>query len=280
MPQIAQRLREPAAFALLAFAVLATLFRTIDFLFAPGQTCFGSVCSGPNFSTRAIGAVDGLANPLMALVLVAAVFLAHFGTHLKQAKVVSLVALVTAGVALLFGAVALFASFGADGYTGWSKTESFFVGVAELAVYGIAAWLLLGYYQQHAPAQPKSVIGGPPPQVQFQQPGQWQQPGQTQQQAPAQGQWNPPVPQQQPPQQWGQQPQQPQGQQPQGQPWGTPPPPPAPPQQQGFAGGSDSMMTQAIPAVPQPQQPQQPAPPQQAAPETQQFPPVGNWTSE
>ena len=35
MPPIAQRLREPAAFVLLAYGALSTLFNTITFLFKP-----------------------------------------------------------------------------------------------------------------------------------------------------------------------------------------------------------------------------------------------------
>jgi hypothetical protein len=284
MPQIAQRLREPAAFVLLAYAAISTLFYTIDFLFAPGNPCASQFCAGPDFSDRAPAAISQLLSPVLVIVLLAAVVLAHVGTHLKSAKVISLVALIVAGVAALFGLIAVFSSFGSHS-GGWSKTEDFFLGLAQLAVLGVAGWLILGYFQQHAPARPAAGFGQPPQgfQQQWQQPGQWQ--GQPQQGPGPQGQ----------PQQWGQpqgqgQPQPPANpvQQPAAQPWG--PPPPAPPQQQqgqqqgqGFGGdgpGSDSMMTQAIPAMPQtPQAP--PAPPAgQAPPETQQFPPVGNWTTE
>jgi hypothetical protein len=298
MPEIAQRLREPAAFALLAYAALSTLLYSIDILFGPGQdgTCGTTLC-GAGFSNRAAGELETLTSPLVAAALVGAVVLAHVQSHIKMAKNVALAALITTGVALLVGVISLLAGFGSD-YGGWAKTETFFIGAAELAVLGIAGWFILGYYQMHAPAAPTQAFAPQNPPVQFQQPGQWQQPAQTQAApAPAQGQWNPPAPpqqqQQQAPQAWGPPAQQPppQAPQPQGNPWGPPPSAapqqPQPPQQQGFGGGAESMMTQAIPTIPRPPQPSQPpqppqppVPPQQPAPETQQFPPVGNWTTD
>ena len=256
MPPTAQRLREPAAFVLLGYGVISTLFNSITFLFGPGN-------SGSTFSQRAIGTVHTLDNVVLTAALVGAVMLAHVGTQLKLAKLISLVALVTIGVAALFGVVALFSTFGADSMmiSGWGKTTTFFVGLSELAVAGVGGWLILGYFQQHGPVRPVQPYGQPPA-------GQWQQPQQ---------QWQPPQAGAPAPQPWGPPQGGPQQQvPPQQQPWGAPPP--AGPQggaPQGAFNPSDSMATQAIPAIPQPQQP---AP--QPAPETQQFPPVGNWTSE
>jgi hypothetical protein len=242
---------------LLAYGAISTLFNTITFLFGPGET-------GSTFSQRAVGTTNVLLNPVVIGGLVGAVVLAHVISHLKLAKIISLVALVSIGVAALFGVVALFSAFGADSMvtTGWGKTVNFFVGIAELGVAGVAGWLVLGYFQQHGPATPAQPQFNQPPQGQWnQQPQQQWQPPQTN--APAPQPWGPPpAGQQQPqaPQQWG------------------PPPQQGAPQGGGFGGQSDSMATQAIPAVP-PAHQQQP-PQQQAAPETQQFPPVGNWTSE
>lgn len=306
MPQIAQRLREPAAFVLLAYAVLSTLFALIDFLFAPSSVCGSGGC-GWSFPDRALGAFPALAAPVLMLVLVASVVLAHVVEQIKSAKTVALVALITVGLDALFAVIALLAEFGArDG--GWDKTERFLVGVAQLAIVAVAGWFILGYFQMHAPERPAAPAEFQPPQKQFaqqQQQQQWQ--AQAQQHPQAAPAWQPP-PQQAPaapptpPQQgqWGQpqQPQQPQ-QQP-ASPWGQPQPPQQQgyEQQQGYAGGSESMMTQAIPTIqpqPTPQLKPQGTPqgqvthvtpptgnvgPGEAAPETQAFPPIGNWTSE
>ena len=258
MPPIAQRLREPAAFVLLALGAISTLFHTITFLFAPGQSDNGFGGAGTSFSYRAYSYGTELLNPVVIGALVGAVMLAHVQSHLKTAKVLSLVALITVGVAALFGLVALFAAFGADGVPGWDKTQNFFVVLAQLAVAGVAAWLILGYFQQHGPARPAPGYGQQPPAQQWGQPPQQQwQPPQTQ--APAPGAWGPPPAQQAPvapPQQWGQ------------------PQPPIPPQGAPGGGSPDAMMTQAIPTVP-------PAAPGAGGPQDGGGSlPVGNWTSD
>ncbi|GAA2062329.1 hypothetical protein GCM10009839_86810 [Catenulispora yoronensis] len=250
MPPIAQRLREPAAFVLLAFGAISTLFHSITFLFGPGQNNNG-FGGGPSFSDRAYLNAGTLVSIEVVVALLGAVWLAHLQTPLKTAKIVSLIALIAIGVADLFGVVALFAGFGADGPSGWDKTQSFFITVAALAVAGVASWLILGYFQQHAPVRPAGGYGQPQPQ------GQWGQPQ-------PQGQWGPPPQQQQPPQpqqQWGPPPQQ-QTAPPQPQ-WGQPQQSP----------DADAMMTQAIPTVPPAGQQQ---PPQQGEGGL----PIGNWTAE
>jgi len=251
MPPIAQRLREPAAFVLLAFGAISTLFTTITFLFGPGQDKgsvdpnFGAYVYHSTFSARAFKAAPGLVSIAVVVALVGAVWLAHLGTQLKNAKIITLAALVSIGVADLFGVVALFSAFGADGVSGWDKTQNFFVTLAELAVAGIGSWLILGYYQQYSPARPPAGFGQPPQQ-------QWGPPPQ---------QWGPPPQQQAPQQQPAPQPQ-----------WGQP----QPPQQQSQSQDSDSMMTQAIPTVPQAGQQQQQQPP----PQNEGGLPIGNWTAE
>lgn len=270
MPPTAQRLREPAAFVLLAFGAVSTFFFTVSFLFGPGE-------SGTTFSARAVEGYTELLNPLLPLALVAAVYLAHFGTQMKAAKAISLIALITIGVAALFGVIAVFSTFGYDGATGWNKTVIFFTGAAEIAIEAVAGMLLLGWFQQHAPARPAA-----PAAPAFAPQGQWQQPQPQQQWQPQAPQGVPGQPQQQQ-QQWGtpQPPQVPPQQQ-----WGTPAPQPQQPQQPpqapqgqhgGYQGGTDSMMTQAIPTMGQQQPPQ--APPQPPAEGGGPFP-VGNWTSE
>ena len=275
MPPIAQRLREPAAFALLAFGALSTLFNTITFLFGPGENNgFGGTST--TFSYRASQQVGHLLSVVVVAALVGAVYLAHASSQLKNAKVLTLLALITLGVADLFGVVALFSAFGADGTTGWEKTSTFFISLGKLAVAGVGSWLVLGYFQQHQPAAP--VGGFQQPQQQWgpgpqQQP--WQQPPAPQQQPQGQQQpWGPPPQQQVPPQTAPQQQPQPQPQ------WGQPQP-----QQD-----ADAMMTQAIPTVPpapqQPPQSQHGQHGQHGQQQGQQPPqqdgglPIGNWTSE
>ncbi|MEY9855357.1 hypothetical protein ABH935_000956 [Catenulispora sp. GAS73] len=259
MPPIAQRLREPAAFVLLAFGALSTLFNTITFLFGPGENNVG-LGGGPSFSDRAAAEVGNLLSVVVVAALVGSVVLAHLPSHLKQVKVLTLVSLITLGVADLFGVVALFSAFGANAATGWDKTSTFFISLGELAVAGVGSWLVLGYFQQHQPAKPAAGFQqpqqqwGPGPQQQPQQ--QWQQPPQPQ--APQGQPWGPPPPQQQAPQQPVPQQQPPQPQ------WGQPQP----------QHDADSMMTQAIPTVPPAPQGQQ-QPPQQDG-----GLPIGNWTSE
>ena len=124
---------------------------------------------------------------MVAAALVGAVYLAHHGTHMKAAKPISMVALISIGVAALFGVVALFSTFGVDGYSGWDKTVSFFVGVAKLGIDAVAGMLILGYFQQHAPVRPAA-----PAAPAFAPQGQWQQPQQPQ---PPQQQWQPQPPQ-------------------------------------------------------------------------------------
>jgi hypothetical protein len=264
MPPIAQRLREPAAFVLLAFGAISTLFHTITFLFGPGQDSNGPG-GGPSFSYRAYQWAGSLVSIEVVVALVGAVWLAHLGGQLKNAKLISIIALGAIGVADLFAVVALFSAFAADGPSSWDKTQNFFVTVAELAIAGVASWLLLSYYQQYGPvrpAQPAQPYGQPPQ-------GQWGPP-QPQQGPPQQGQWGPPPQQQQPPQQgqWGPPPAQQQQAVPQPQ-WGQPQP----------SQDADAMMTQAIPTVPQapaPQQQPQQQPPQQGEGGL----PIGNWTAE
>src|SRR5947209_1405838 len=98
MPPIAQRLREPAAFVLLAFGAVSTLFHTITFLFGPGQnTGFGN--AGVPFSYRAYQYGGSLVSLEVVVALVGAVWLAHLQSQIKTAKIVTLVALGSIAVA-------------------------------------------------------------------------------------------------------------------------------------------------------------------------------------
>ena len=148
MPPTAQRLGQPAAFVLLAFGAVSTFFITISFLFGPGDRGMST------FSSRAPGAVSGLRELLIAAALVGAVWLAHHGTQLKAAKTISLVALITIGVAALFGLIAIFSTFGSEGATGWDKTTFFFIGIAKLGIDALAGLLILGLVPAARPGPP------------------------------------------------------------------------------------------------------------------------------
>ncbi|MBS2549296.1 hypothetical protein KGQ19_20745 [Catenulispora sp. NL8] len=221
MPATAQRLREIAAFALLAFGMISTLFNTITLLFGPdgcvatgigAMTRTGSQGTTIPFAYRALGATGSLLNPVVIAAPVGAAALVHVQVRLRSSKGIALVSLLTVVLAGVFGLVALFASFGAENATGYMKTTSFCIGLTELGVTAVAAWLILGYFKQHGPARVAAPYGLQPP------PGPWNQPQQQQQwqQPPGGGPawgpgggpgsgpaWGPSQPQWGPPQQQG-----------------------------------------------------------------------------
>ena len=233
-----QKLREPAAFALIGAAGLQLLAGLIN-LFSYG-----------GFTLNAYGESAGyglFANLQLALAVVAAVILATWGRTSPQARNVVLAALGVAGGALLFGLLSLLAGLVAEGPGGASKAAMFFWAVSKLVVCGAAAYFVFLHFQQLQPARPAPVQGmggqvyGAQPQYgqdsygqQYGQPGQQyggqpqygqdpygQQQGQPQYGAPEQQQQYgaPEQPQYgQPGQQYGQQPAQPDYGQQQGQP--------------------------------------------------------------
>ncbi len=173
-----QKLREPAAFALIGAAGLQLLAGLIS-LFSYG-----------GFTLNAYGESAGyglFANLQLALAVVTAVILATWGRTSPQARNVVLAALGVAGLALLFGLLSLLAGLVAEGPGGASKAAMFFWAVSKLVVCGAAAYFVFHHFQAMQPARPApapgmggQVYGGQPPYGQDQYGQQYGQPGQQQ----------------------------------------------------------------------------------------------------
>ncbi|MEO3786630.1 hypothetical protein ABGB12_25165 [Actinocorallia sp. B10E7] len=266
-----QKLREPAAFALLGAVGLQLLAGLLN-LFSSGGFTFNAYSEAAGYGL--------FTNLTMALAVAGSVILVTLGQATPQARNVVTAALGIVGVGLLFGLLALLAGLVADVGGGADKAAMFFWGVSKLVVCGAAAYFAFLNFQSMQPARPAAVPGvggqvyGQPPQYgapdqygqqqygqQYpQQDGGYQQYGQPQAQ-PDYGQ--PPQAQQQYGQQYPQQYGQPQaqpdyGQPPQAQPdYGQPP--------------------QAQPDYGQPQY-GQPSQPQYGQPQQPQQPDQGQWT--
>jgi hypothetical protein len=251
MIEATKKLREPAGFALVVSVAVVLLFSIIDLLFSESGTGASGIAAIPKFADRAAASTGNFLDPLLAVLLVVAVVLVNglgaIEGRTRQAKVVTLVALIDFGVALLFGVISLFSTFGSDA-SGRDNISSFFVNIATGAVVGVAAWFTWLVYQGHMPARPATGWqGGPSSGYQPQQQG-WGGPPQQQggYQAPPPGGYG--FPQQPQP------PAPPQGQPPQTQfipptPGGQPPQPPMPPQPPQGGEPGNSGQTQVFPPV-------------------------------
>ncbi|HEV2634311.1 MAG TPA: hypothetical protein VGX23_04130 [Actinocrinis sp.] len=202
MPDSIKKLREPAALAAVAFVGLSLLSGVIALLFSSG---------GIPFSDRSLETGGRFLDFDVALGLAIGVYLAnHAGpAPLAKARLITLVALVEAAVAVVFGVVTMLAAFGADDTQGSDKFASFLAALGALAAVAVAAWYTWLTWQQHAataapapaPAGQQAWAGGYASQSQPQygqpQPGQYPGPGQSgqypgQPQQPAGGQQVPP----------------------------------------------------------------------------------------
>jgi hypothetical protein len=163
-----QRLREPAAFALLGAAGLQLLAGLI-YLF-----------SGSSFTSNALQETLGFgffASLTTALLAAGAVFFAAYGEpQSKQVRNVVFGALGVLGVAALFGVVCLLSGLVADGATGGYKASAFFYGVGKLILVAIAGYYVFTVFQALQPARPAGMPGGlgagqPYGQQQYGQPG-------------------------------------------------------------------------------------------------------------
>ncbi|WP_198653080.1 hypothetical protein [Actinocorallia populi] len=178
-----QKLREPAAFALIGAAGLQLLAGLIS-LFSYG-----------GFTLNAYGEAAGyglFTNLHLALGVAAAVILVTWGRTSPQARTVVMAALGVAGVALLLGLLSLLAGLVAEGPGGASKAAMFFWAVSKLVVCGAAAYFVFLHFQAMQPARPAPAPGmggqvyGAQPQYGQDQYGQ-QQYGQQGQQYPQYG---------------------------------------------------------------------------------------------
>ncbi|WP_026403641.1 MULTISPECIES: hypothetical protein [Actinomadura] len=263
-----QRLREPAAWVLLAAAGVHLLAGIIRLLGGNG-----------NFTSRAYDeSVGGVFTEVYIVAMVVlAVLLTTWGTATRQARNITMGALGVLGGILLFGVISWLGGMLAEGPDSIYKLTTFLIGAAKVAVMGVGIWFVLTVFQGMQPARPKAqpqmqqgypdfgYQQGPPGQP---QPGQFGQPGQPggypQQGQPQQyqqfgqpGQTGQPAPQGEQPQQQFGQPQQQYGQ----------------PQQYGQQPGQ--------PGQPQyGQQPgyQQPGQPGQTGPGAQNEDEMGEWT--
>ncbi|MBE1533814.1 hypothetical protein [Actinomadura algeriensis] len=268
-----QRLREPAAWVLLAAAGVHLLAGIIRLLGGNGE-----------FTSRAYDeSVGGVFTEVYIVAMVVlAVLLTSWGTATRQARNIAMGALGVLGGILLFGVISWLGGMLAEGPDSIYKLTTFLIGAAKVAVMGVGVWFVLTVFQGMQPARPKpqpqmqqggypdfGYQQGPPgqpgqPGQQYGQPGQ--QPGYQQQQYQQYGQPGQPG---QPgqtqggEQQYGQAPQQ-YGQQQYGQ-------QPGQPGQQ--YGGQEQY-------GPQPGQPgyQQPGQPGQTGPGAQNEDEMGEWT--
>lgn len=176
MPDAIKKLREPAALAAVVFVGLSLLGLLISLLFPPSV----DGVTESTFSERSFSESTQFLSAVFAAALAFAVYLAnHAGTAaVAKAKLVTLIALIEAAVALVFGVVTLLAAFGVSD-EGSSTFSNLLVGLGGLATIAIAGWYTWLTWQQHAaqPAQPQQPgwTGG----YNTQQPGQY--PGQPQQ---------------------------------------------------------------------------------------------------
>jgi hypothetical protein len=230
-----QRLREPAAWVLLASAGVQLLAGIL--LLLGGDS---------SFTYRAFSAAEDVLFTQVVCVglLVLSVLLSTWGTPTPQSRTITMGALGVLGVTALFGVVSWLSAMAADGVSALGKLAVFLAGGGKLAVIGIGLWFVLTVYQGMQPARPQPQMQqgypdfgyqqGQPGQQQFGQQGygqqqygqqpyqQYGQPGAEGQQAGQQQAGQPAGQQQygQQYQQYGQQPYQQYGQpgQPQGQP--------------------------------------------------------------
>ncbi|MGW5410918.1 hypothetical protein [Actinomadura geliboluensis] len=145
-----QRLREPAAWVLLAAAGLHLLAGLISLLGGDGT-----------FTGRALGETRGGTFLQIALVgiLVLAVLLVTWGeTPTPQARTITMGALGVLGGIVLFGVIAWLSGMLADSeYTSAvTKLSAFLEGAGKLALVGAGGWFVFTVFQGMQPARPKA----------------------------------------------------------------------------------------------------------------------------
>ncbi|GAA2623621.1 hypothetical protein SMC26_25615 [Actinomadura fulvescens] len=156
-----QRLREPAAWVLVASAGLQLLAGIIDLL------------SGDGFKYSALSEISNGTFTHVAVVglLVLAVFLVTWqDPPTPQARMIVLGALGVLGGIALFTVISWLAGMlaGGDSELGFkvsasTKLAAFLVGVAKLAVIGIGGWFVFTVFQSLQPARPKAAAPGQVP---------------------------------------------------------------------------------------------------------------------
>jgi hypothetical protein len=174
-----QRLREPAAWVLLAAAGVQLLAGIISLL-----------GGGGSFTLRALGQTsDGtfLQVTLVGLVSLAVALTALGAAPTPQARTITMGALGVLGGTALFGVISWLSGMLADSdYAGAvTKLTTFLLGAADLAVVGVGGWFAFTVFQQLQPPRPQPQMQPGYPDFGYQQgqpgqPGQPAQPGQQQ----------------------------------------------------------------------------------------------------
>ena len=161
MPDTLKKLREPAALAAVVFAGLVLLVAVINLLAPPSPGGFS-----PSFSDSAFNQVTAFLDVEVAAAVAFAVYLANYvAPALPKARLITLAALIEAGVAVVFGVVTALALFGsnADGESKFLKFLQAAGGAAVVAVAALFVWLswqLINGQSRPAGQSPAGPFGG------------------------------------------------------------------------------------------------------------------------
>jgi hypothetical protein len=157
-----QKLREPAAFALVGAAGLQVLAGLVGLLGGDGSFSYRALDEAGGF-----GLFTGIS---VAALGALAVFLVSRGeTPSPQARTITIIALAVLGVGLLFGVVTTLAGMAASSTTiggttygpGFgTKAPAFLYGVAKIAMSGIAGFYAFSVFQMLQPPKPVAQPGG------------------------------------------------------------------------------------------------------------------------
>ncbi|MFA1539728.1 hypothetical protein [Actinomadura monticuli] len=164
-----QRLREPAAWVLLAAAGLHLLAGLISLLGGDGS-----------FTSRALGETAGgtFLQIVLVGVLVLAVLLVTWGeTQTPQARTITMGALGVLGGIALFGVISWLSGMLADSeyISALTKLSAFLEGAGKLAIVGVGGWFVFTVFQGMQPARPQQQMQQGYPDFGYQQGQQGQQ---------------------------------------------------------------------------------------------------------
>jgi hypothetical protein len=154
-----QRLREPAAWALIAAAGLQVLAGLI--LLFNGSSFTLQALSEVSYGSTITGVTLG------GIVVLAVLLVTRGESPSPQARTIVIAGLAVLGIAIAFGVVTWLASLGAPGGengTGASaKAAVFLYGAAKLTLLGIAGYFVFTVFQALQPARPAPQPGSIPP---------------------------------------------------------------------------------------------------------------------
>lgn len=142
-----RKLRELFAFGLLAVAALY-LVSGLSLLLKSGRAGVLGFAGGLDFAGKSAAFGYLFASPVLIVSVAAAVALVAFGTPAKHARIVAMIGLAIAGVALLLAVIAWLASFAdtsnglglAGGVLGAGKIVGSLLGLAQLLLLALTTW--------------------------------------------------------------------------------------------------------------------------------------------